>query len=237
VGQGLRAIVTALALSVACSSSSSRPQLLANYCPTTDASGCTVTSTGGAGLGPEAGSSGATCDGMDFSEASQCNQCAAEHCCTQLTTCYGSTSCLNLLNCEEAFEPNCTTTFAAGVATFNALEDCLAGMCTACGESGVGDPCYGTTTGCYPGLTCLDGWCTEACSTSSTCAGLGPGGTNAIGQTNTCVTIAGKGDYCAPGCAGNDTNCANFAGTFCFSTTSVSDVSVTVCELTGDAGH
>jgi hypothetical protein len=242
VGRGLEAIVTAIAVCVACSSPSAHPPLLENYCPTTDASSCTVTSAGGGGGpgGDASTSGGITCDGMDFSGSSQCSQCAAEHCCSQFSTCHGSgsTSCWNLLKCQEAFEPDCTTMFAGGLATYNSLEDCLSGLCTVCGESGIGDPCAGSTTGCFPGLTCVDGWCTEACSASSDCAGLGPGGTNGLAEANACVTIAGKGDYCAPGCGANAGDCANFSGTFCFSTTSVANVSVSVCELPpGDAGH
>jgi|HubBroStandDraft_4_1064222.scaffolds.fasta_scaffold37197_2 hypothetical protein len=130
----------------------------------------------------------------------------------------------------------CQSNYAAGQATFNALELCLQDMCTVCGESGIGDPCSGTSTGCAPGLTCIHGWCSTDCTSGgSTCAtGFGPGGTNALGLPNECLTIAGYGDVCVPGCT-TPTDCANFPGTFCSTTTAVTGATVQVCSL-ADAG-
>ena len=149
--------------------------------------------------------------------------------------------CVSLFNCEEAcgglascVKSNCGE-FTSALATFNELETCLLGKCAVCSESGIGDPCAGSANGCAAGLTCLDGWCTADCTASTQCSGLGPNGTNALGFANACVTIAGTGDVCAPGCASNS-DCANFADTFCPTSTALGGATVQVCVRLADAG-
>jgi hypothetical protein len=247
VGKPLGAgFAAALALAAACacascSSTESRPPLEPD-CQPNDA-GCTTQTVGGGGGGSGDSAAASSCSGMDLSGSSQCIQCAGLHCCSELNTCLSpsnpsdpaNTDCKNLLDCEEAFgtSSQCTA-FSAGQATFNALEECLTGECPVCSESGIGDPCSGTSLGCAPGLTCFDGWCTADCTSSSACSGLGPGGTNALGLANVCLTIAGTGDICVPGCSAS-TDCEDFTGTFCFATTAVGGAAVQVCSHTPDA--
>jgi hypothetical protein len=108
-------------------------------------------------------------------------------------------------------------------------------MCTVCGESGIGDPCAGSNTGCAPGLNCIDGWCSIACTATTSCAGFGPNGGNALGLTNACITIPTVGDVCTPGCS-TDSDCANFSGAFCLATTAVGGAAVQICSRPADAG-
>jgi hypothetical protein len=244
VGAGVKRLGVGLVILVifpACSSSSSRPPLLPD-CQANDA-GCSTQI--GVGGGDDSGSA-ASCDQMDLSGSSQCTQCAGLQCCSQLTTCLGGEDpdCASLYNCEEAcgglascVASNCGK-YTSALATFNELETCLLGKCAACSESGIGDPCAGSANGCAAGLTCLYGWCTEDCTASSTCAGLGPNGTNALGLANACLTIVGTGDVCVPGCAtdSTDSDCASFAGTLCLPTTAVGGATVQVCSRIADAG-
>jgi hypothetical protein len=229
-----------LGAAAACSAASPRPPILAD-CQASDAAGCSTQIAGsGGGPGDDSGAA-VSCAGSDLSGSSQCTQCAGLRCCASLTTCFQSTDCQNLLNCEEGCGAvatcidNCASQFPSATATFNELETCLRGMCTVCGESGIGDPCGGAATGCATGLTCVEGWCSEACTSSSTCAGLGPDGTNAVGLANACLTIAGTGDVCVPSCT-TDSDCTDFAGTFCFTTTAVGGNTVQVCARAADAG-
>jgi hypothetical protein len=233
--------VAALAFACACCASTDARPPLEPDCQPNDA-GCTTQTAGGGGSGGGDGATAVSCSGTALSGSSQCFQCAGLRCCSEFNACLNpsdvsDTSCKNLFECEQAFGTSavCTSEFGAGQATFNALEECLVAQCTVCSESGIGDPCSGTSLGCAPGLTCFQGWCTTDCTSSGTCAGLGPGGTNALGLPNVCTTIAGTGDICVPGCS-TSTDCADFADTFCFATTAVGGAQVQVCSRTADAG-
>jgi hypothetical protein len=240
--KGVGAGLVSLVVVAACSSSSSRPPLLAD-CEANDAGCSTQTGAGGGGTGGDSGSA-SSCDQMDFSGSSQCTQCAALECCPAFTACLiEDTTCENLYNCEAAcggvatcIDTTCAP-FTSAAATFNELETCLRGKCAVCAESGIGDPCGAGAPSCAPALTCFDGWCTQDCTASTMCTGLGPNGTNVLGFANACLTIAGTGDVCVPGCASNSDCDVDFADTFCFGTTDVGGTAVQVCSRLADAGH
>lgn len=231
----LGGVVAALALAGACSSSDLHPPVIADCVP--NDAGCSTSSVA-ASVGGGGDDASESCSAASAPGASQCIQCAGAHCCTALTACSNDATCENLLSCEQACGAvsscftNCQQEFAAGQATFNALESCLAGSCPVCDEAGIGDPCEDD---CVVGLSCAaGGWCSKGCTTSAACAGVGPNGTNAIGQPNACLTVAGAGDVCVPGCA-SDADCVNFAGTFCYSTTAIDGTAVQVCYRAADA--
>ena len=239
LGAGVKWLSAGLLVATACSSASPLPPLLADC----DAGCTTQTGVGGGGVGDDSGSA-ASCDQMDFSGSSQCDQCAAAQCCSALTGCLSSedTECKSLYMCEESCGGLATCvssecgSYLGALATFNELETCLLGKCAVCSESGIGDPCTGSANGCATGLTCTDGWCSVDCtaSTASTaCSGLGPGGTNALGFANACLTIPAAGDVCVPGCASN-ADCP--PETLCLPATAVGGAMVQVCSRIADAG-
>jgi hypothetical protein len=92
----------------------------------------------------------------------------------------------------------------------------------------VGYPCTGTT-GCQPGLTCNGAWCTEDCTTASTC------GVGALGIADLCgPTFDSTSDVCFPGCdPSNDQCAASFTGTQCISPPSFGG---SICAAPGEVG-
>ncbi len=121
----------------------------------------------------------------------------------------------------------CEQQYGSGVFLYGNLTSCLTLNCAVCTELGAGDPCAPHGPACNTGLTCSGLWCTRACGGSSDCAGLGPGGGNALGPANACIRSA-AGGTCAPGCA-TDADCVAFPGTYCFATIASDGLSVQVC--------
>jgi hypothetical protein len=173
--------------------------------------------------------------------ASQCDLCAGAHCCPTLSACDSSVPCQNLLSCENAcsgYAPcvaGCEQQYPTAVTLVDDLSSCLTLECAVCSQLGTGDPCQAQATGCNAGLTCSGLWCTRTCQYSSDCAGLGPGGGNALGFANVCRRTPSFDDACFPGCT-TDGDCASFPGTYCVITTSIEGESVSVCATSADAG-
>jgi hypothetical protein len=223
---------------VACSSAALPPSL--PDCVATDAAVCSVSTVTAGGPPGEGGTEG-TC--AVNSGDSQCTQCANANCCTFLTTCFESSDpdCKNLFSCEEICEglascaSDCLHQYPTAETTFDELESCVAAKCPVCNEAGVGDPCIPGETACIAGLTCVDSWCTKACTDEANCVGLGPEGGNAVGAQNACIATGSSGIICFPGCVTN-ADCSSFPGTYCFMTTSADGASVLVCTNLPDAG-
>lgn len=218
-----RAALTAgflLAIAGACSSSGSRPSVIGSCVP--DA-GTICTAPGGSGGG--GGSNDGGCGG--YSTATACEACAVADCCTELGNCNGSTDCDNLYSCETSCEDTtgatacitaCENQYPTAVGTLNVLLDCLSTRCTACEESGIGDPCEPPYPPCATGLTCSNGgWCATptGCTASTQCAGAGAGGLNQNGGTNSCMILPNGSYSCVPGCAQSSTACSYFSGYYC----------------------
>ncbi len=223
----------------ACSSATSLPPAIPD-CVASDSAVCSVpgvTVGSAAGEGGAGGTTGAC--GVNSAD-SQCTQCANASCCASLTTCFASSDCQNLLSCQEscgglaACASACLREFPSAGAVFDELQSCLATKCPVCSEAGIGDPCIPGETACIAGLTCVDSWCTRACTSDANCTGLGPEGGNAAGSQNACIVSRSNGDICFPGCVSN-TDCSSFPGTYCFATTSAGAASVLVCTNLPDA--
>jgi hypothetical protein len=226
-GAALLAVLAVLG----CSSAETHPPAL---------SGCAVSSEcvdpGVAGSSADAGNT-SSC-GVD-PNASECSQCANRSCCSTLAACATSTACINLFNCEESCFTStclnaCTNQFPSGVAALNALGACESVECPVCTQLGTGDPCSPQGEACNPGLSCQGEWCTRVCGSDSDCTGLGAAGGNGQDQPNACIAVP-NGTECVPGCT-TDAECAAFPGTYCFGTTSLSSVAVSVCTHVPDAG-
>ena len=222
-----------LVLIAACSSGSSHPAELGSCVPAPGSS-CSVTPGGSSsGASTDAGSCAA------YADASACDACAASSCCPALETCIDNAACANLDGCEigcngsSACITACQGQYPTGQGDLTVLFDCLAGRCPVCAQSGVGDPCSSSYPPCETGLVCNGDWCTKACARSSDCAGLGTGGTNGLGEPNTCV-MTSSGYVCAPGC--NGPGCSYFPATYCASTSAWDGSAVMVCAALPDAG-
>jgi hypothetical protein len=236
----IRASLTALfvvAVAAACSSSSMPGEIPG--CIPVDGGKCSV-STGSGGSSGGSGADSGVC--AAYADASACDACAASSCCSELTTCLDDTACANLDSCETSCDGTtacitaCQNQYPTGVSDLTLLFDCLSDRCTVCAQSGVGDPCRAPFPPCATGLTCNGDWCTETCVHSSQCTGFGTNGENGLGETNSCM-ITSSGYFCAPGCAVSPSDCDDFPGTYCVSTTTADNppATVSVCAFLPDA--
>jgi hypothetical protein len=223
---------------LACSAGESRPPPLGD-CVGDDAA-CSPPTGGTGGGGGTPGQDGASNCAVNAGD-SMCSQCASMSCCAQLGACDASTDCQNLMSCENACNSGacvtgCQQNFANGVTQLSALTSCLSRNCPVCTQLGIGDGCQAQANPCNAGLTCNGFWCTKSCTRASDCTGLGAGGGNALGQQNACIYGAASGNTCVPGCT-TDSDCTAFSGTYCFLTTSVDGLSVSICQSSADAGN
>ncbi len=152
--------------------------------------------------------------------------------------CAPPTVCSQLLVCvdgcvDSTCVSNCEASYPTGVTMFNELAACENLKCPICNESGIGDPCAPGNPPCSAGLTCNGVWCTRACNVAVSCAGIGPGAGNFLGEPGVCVATAGA-PSCAPGCTTTN-DCLNFPSTNCRTTTSVDGTMTLVCSAV-DAG-
>jgi hypothetical protein len=140
--------------------------------------------------------------------------------------CGGSSNCVN----------DCESQYITSVNALVAFDSCLDQKCVICAESGVGDPCFPQESTCVVGLTCAGSWCTKSCARESDCTGIGPLGGNLLGPENACIHSTSLGNVCYPGCL-TDSDCDSFPGSYCFATTSLDNLAVSVCVGAPDAGH
>jgi hypothetical protein len=218
-------------LLLGCSSQTLPPNLTCD-------SGCGVAAGAGIGSGPSNVADAGVCAPSPNDTA--CTQCAKASCCAEVVNC-SAVECDALSSCEAVCNSSscvatCEQQFTSSVAPLNEFTSCVSTNCPTCTELGVGDPCEGAQGSCQAGLTCNGQWCSEPCSSSAQCAGLGAGGANSLGEQNACVGTATSGNVCFPGCANSPTDCAPFSGTACLAPMSVEGVTVAVCESVPDAG-
>jgi hypothetical protein len=163
---------------------------------------------------------------------SLCFQCLSDRCCSPLSACTGNQDCLNLFNCaapctDKSCLGTCESQFPSAVSVYESLSRCEPANCPVCAELGIGDPCQ-SQNACNVGLSCTTGYCTHACSNSAGCVGLGAGGGNQAGLENACIHLSTGSTICVPSCM-SDSDCVNFAGSFCEMTASVDGLAVKAC--------
>ncbi len=239
----VRVVAAALAAicvsSLACSQATAPAQL--GDCVPTDDAACSGSGGGGGGSGGNEGGAdgGGSCQSSPSD--SKCDQCAFASCCAPVTKCFSSSDCTNLYSCVQScgYATTCVNACRSKYSTvayeLDAVNTCLSQKCTICSQSGIGDPCgpaFATT--CVTGLACMAGVCTETCTASTSCAGIGPNGGNFDGKPSACVS-SGAGFLCAPGCTTSG-DCVEFPGTFCLATKNISGNAVSVCAPQPDGG-